>query len=183
MALRTKDFSITGKSGSGGIAYTYILRVTENSASLVNNKPVSNVTVEAILKQDYNGLAFKLWTTTVTASINGKQIFSDAKQRELNGTGEHVYYTWTGDVDHNSTENPSITVGGQLWQREPADFSPPTLTIAENSADAMALTPVAVSAVCIFENGYEKYASYIYDGEKFVKCVPYIHNGSEWQRY
>ena len=56
MALQTKDFSVTKKSAGGGITYTYIIRVTENSTNKANN--TSNLTVKAILKQSYSGTAF-----------------------------------------------------------------------------------------------------------------------------
>lgn len=148
MALQTKDFSATGKSSGGGITYTYILRVTENSAGIVNGKPVSNITVVAILKQSYSGVAFSNWSTTVTASINGKQIFSDTKKRELSGTAEHIYHTWTGNIEHNADGELSITVGGELWQTSPESYSPPTLTITESSSNAMVLTPVAAATAC-----------------------------------
>ena len=86
MALQTKDFSVTGKSSGGGITYTYILRVTENSVNAAAN--TSNVTVQAILKQSYSGTAFTTWYTGVSCTLCGSQIFSDYKQRSLSGTAE-----------------------------------------------------------------------------------------------
>jgi len=54
MALQTKDFSVSGKSGSGRITYTYTLRVTEESVDAVKNS--SRVTIQAILQQTYSGI-------------------------------------------------------------------------------------------------------------------------------
>ena len=81
MALQSKDFSVTAKSASGRITYTYILRVTENSVDLVKNS--SNVTVEAILKQTYAGVAFSGYRTGVSCTINGETLFSDYCRRTI----------------------------------------------------------------------------------------------------
>lgn len=140
MALRTKDFSVTGKSSGGGITYTYILRVTENSINTEKN--TSSVTVEAILKQSYSGTAFSTWYTGVSCTLNGCQIFSDYKQRSLSGTAETVYYTWTGDIAHNDDGSLRLTVGGKIWQSSYASFSPPAMTIVEDAANAMELTTI-----------------------------------------
>ena len=138
MALKTKDFSVTGTSSSGGITYTYILRVTENSINKTKN--TSNVTVEAILKQTYSGTAFSSWSTGVSCTINGKEVFSDYRQRQLSGTGEHVYYTWTGDFTHNADGKLSLSVTGKLWQADPENYSPPTMVVP---AGTMTLTTIA----------------------------------------
>lgn len=138
MALQTKDFSVSGKSSGGGITYTYILRVTENSVNVLQN--TSNLTVQAILKQTYSGQAFHTWGTGVSCTLNGNQIFSDYQQRELTGTAEKVYYTWTGNVAHDSDGNLRLKVGGKLWQNSSASYTPPTLTITESDSTAMVLT-------------------------------------------
>lgn len=149
MALQSKDFSVTGKSSGGGITYTFILRVTENSVSIPNN--TSNVTVQAILKQSYSGTAFKDWNTGVSCTLNGSQIFSDYKKRQLDGKQEHVYYSWTGEVSHNDDGSLLLKVGGELWQSSSASYTPPTMTIAESSTNAIALTTIprasSISAV------------------------------------
>ena len=141
MALQTKDFSVSGTSSSGGIRYTYTLRVTENSVNVVNN--TSNVTVEAILQQNYNGQpTFSSWGTGVSCTLNGTQVFSDYRQRALYGTAGTVYHTWTGDVAHNADGTLALKVGGKLWQNSSASFTPPTLTIVENAANVMTLTVI-----------------------------------------
>ena len=140
MGLQMKNFSVTGKSSGGGITYTYILRVTENSIDIQKN--TSSITVQAILKQNYSGTAFQNWNTGVSCTLNGKQVFSDYQKRKLEGKTEHIYYTWTGDVAHNDNGALALTVGGKLWQGSYASYSPPEMTIAENSANAMTLTAI-----------------------------------------
>ncbi len=131
MALKTKDFSVTGTSSGGGITYTYILRVTENSINKAKN--TSNVTVQAILKQNYSGTAFYSWSTGVSCTINGKELFSDYRQRDLSGTGEQIYYTWTGDLAHNTDGKLTLSVTGKLWQADPASYSPPAMTVPKGN--------------------------------------------------
>ncbi len=140
MALQTKDYSVTQKSSGGGITYTYILRVIENSTDVEKN--TSNITVQAILKQSYSGTAFSTWYTGVSCTLNGNQIFSDYKQRSLSGTDETVYYTWTGDIAHDDDGSKSLTVGGKIWQSSYASFSPPAMAITESASNAMALTAI-----------------------------------------
>ena len=143
MALQTKDFSVTVPSASGGITYTYILRVTEESIDTANNS--SYITVRAILKQDYAGTAFYSWSTGVSCTLNGQQLFSDYRQRELRGTQEHIYYTWSGEVGHDEDGKLTLSVSGKLWQASPESFSPPTMVIP---AGQMVLTPI--SRVSVF---------------------------------
>lgn len=140
MALQTKDYSVTQKSSGGGITYTYILRVTENSTNTEKN--TSNITVQAILKQSYIGTAFTTWYTGVSCTLNGSQIFSDYKQRSLSGTAETIYYTWTGNIAHNDDGSLSLTVGGKIWQSTYASYSPPAMTIEESASNAMVLTAI-----------------------------------------
>ena len=147
MALKSKDFSVTKKSSGGGIGYTYILRVTENSVNATEN--TSNITVQAILKQDYTGQAFSSWTTYYNCTINGTQVFAASGKKSLSGTSEHVYHTWSGDIKHNDDGKLSISVGGSLWQSDPASYSPPTLTIAESSSNVLALTNITVYTACM----------------------------------
>ena len=183
MALMTKDFTATGKSSDGSITYTYILRVTQNSVNEANN--TSNISVEAIIKQDYAGTGFSNWTTNATCTINGNQLFSDSAKQTLSGTAEKVLYTWNCDIAHNSDGTLSITVGGHLWQNGPANYSPPMLTITENSSNAMVLVPTSTSKPIYIHDGtsYAKYVAYIHDGTSFERYRPYIHNGSSWVPY
>lgn len=131
--LQTRDFSVVGKSASGTITFTYILRVTENSISPENN--TSNVTVQAILKQTYSGTTFSSWSTGVSCTVNGSQLFSDYRQRAISGTQEHVYHTWTGDLAHQADGSLTITVGGRLWQNSASNYTPPTLIIPEGTME------------------------------------------------
>ncbi len=128
MALQTKDFSVTKKSSGGGITYTFTIRVTENSINKENN--TSNLTVKAILKQSYSGTAFSTWFTGVSCSLDGSQIFSDYVQRRLDGTSEHVYYTWTGNVSHKADGTLTLPVSGKFWQSVYESFSPPAMSVS-----------------------------------------------------
>ena len=112
MALQTKDFSAS--VDYNGSTMTYILRVTENSVNTENN--TSNLTIKAILKQTWSGELFWQYGTTVTCTINGTQIFSDSARRNLSGTSEHTYYTWTGDIAHAADGTLNLKVGGKIWQ-------------------------------------------------------------------
>ena len=138
MALQSKDFSLTAKSGSGKITYTYILRVTENSIDPVKNS--SNVTVEAILKQTYSGVAFSGYRTGVSCTVNAETLFSDYCRRTIEGREEHVFYTWQGELPHGDDGKLTISVSGRLWQTKPAEYTPPAMDIPEES---MELTPIA----------------------------------------
>lgn len=134
----TKDF--TASASLNGNTITYILRVTENSTNTAAN--TSNITVKAILKQSWNGYLFGDWHTGVSCTINGSQKFSDYTQRTLNGTGEHVYYTWTGDIAHNSDGSLSLKVGGKVWQNTPTYFVSNGITISESSSNKLELTDI-----------------------------------------
>ena len=84
MALQSKDFSHTGTWS--GITYTYIINVTENSVNTTNN--TSNVTVTCYLQSSYSGDSFWMYTTTVTATINGTTVINSKEQRSCSGTGK-----------------------------------------------------------------------------------------------
>lgn len=131
MALQTKDFTKTAKSSSGGVTYTYIMRVTENSTDTVNNS--SSVTVQAILKSSYSGTAFSGYRTGVSCTVNGQTLFSDYCRRSISGKQEHVYYTWTGDLPHDADGTLTIRVSGKLWQTKSATYTPPTMNIPEGT--------------------------------------------------
>ena len=137
MALQTKDFSVTAKSGHGKITYTYTIRVTEESIDPVQN--CSQVTVQAILQQTYSGTAFSGYRTGVSCDIDGENIFSDYCRRTIAGRQEHIFYTWTGQLPHSADGTRTITLSGRLWQTTPADYTPPTMEIPEG---VMTLTPI-----------------------------------------
>lgn len=136
MALKSQDFSGIYTTGTG-IKYTYILRVAENSVNTTKN--TSNVTIQAILKDSY-GITFSQWGTGVSCSIDGKEIFSEYKQRKYAGPNENVFYTWTGDLAHGDDGKLTISVSGRLWQNSPANWSPAKITI---TAADMVLADIA----------------------------------------
>lgn len=138
--LQSKDYSVYGESANGSHDFRYILRVTENSISVENNS--SSITVEAILVSSYSGLLFYGVNVGVSCTINGESIFADYAQRRCEGTEEHIYFTWTGDILHGEDGYQSITVGGKFWTGGSAKFLPPTMTIKENEATAMVLTVI-----------------------------------------
>lgn len=137
MALQTKDFSLTAKSGHGKITYTYTIRVTENSTDPVKN--CSHVTVQAILQQTYSGTAFSGYRTGVSCTVDGETLFSDYCRRTIAGREEHVFYTWEGALPHDPDGTRTIRVSGSLWQPAAADYTPPTMNIPEGE---MTLTPI-----------------------------------------
>lgn len=137
MALQTKDFTKTAKSSGGGVTYTYIMRVTENSIDTVKN--CSSVTVKAILKSSYSGTAFSGYRTGVSCTVNGQTLFSDYCRRSISGKQEHVYYTWTGELPHDTDGTLTIRVSGKLWQTKAATYTPPTMNIPEGT---MTMTPI-----------------------------------------
>ena len=137
MALQTKDFSLTAKSGHGKITYIYTIRVTENSTDPVKN--CSHVTVEAILQQSYSGTAFSNFSTGVSCTIDGETLFSDYCRRSIAGREERVFYTWEGELPHDPDGGKTIRVAGKLWQTTAADYTPPTMQIPEGE---MTLTPI-----------------------------------------
>lgn len=178
MALQIKEYSASAKATNYYQTFTFILRVTENSVDTENNS--SNVTIQAILKQDWEGDAFINWATGVSCTVNGEQWFSSYEQRYCCGSGEHIYYEITKDVPHNSDGTLSITVGGRIWQNEPTYFVYEGLTIGEDANNAMVLTPIEIKSVYIYDNGWSKYVPYVYDGEQWVKSTAFISDGSTW---
>ena len=144
MALQTKRFTGNYTSGTG-VKYTYSLLVAENST----NGNTSNITVKAILSDSY-GITFKTWGTGVSCTLNGREIFNDYKQRNYKGPGDNVFYTWTGDVEYPA--DGKLKVGGQLWQNDPANWSPKKIEIKESDSDFM--TPTAVSSTAGAADAY-----------------------------
>lgn len=111
MALQTKDFSASTTVGS--VTYTFTIRVTENSVDMARNS--SNLTVQAILSQNGGG-GFTGTLTGVSCSLNGQQIFSDYRARNLQGTQAHIYESWTGDVTHAIDGQMQLSIVARLWQ-------------------------------------------------------------------
>ena len=151
MALQERDYSVQGKSSGGGILYTFTIRVTENSVNAQQN--TSNLTVKAILTHNYSGTAFAKWGTGVSCTLNGNKIFSDYQQRRCDA-GDNVYYTWTGNVEHDSDGTLKLKVGGELWQNNSASYTPQRMTIAENENTAMDLTPIARESTAVASDAY-----------------------------
>lgn len=149
MALQTKDFAVSGKSGSGRITYTYTLRVTEESVDVVKN--TSRVTVQAILQQTYSGTAFSGYRTGVSCELDGQSVFSDYCRRSITGREEHIYYTWEGELPHKDDGTLTVTVSGRLWQTKEATYTPPTLEITEGE---WTLTPISRASTVGVSDGY-----------------------------
>jgi len=149
MALQTKDFSVSGKSGSGRITYTYTLRVTEESVDAVKNS--SRVTIQAILQQTYSGTAFSGYRTGVSCELDGQSVFSDYCRRSISGKQEHIYYTWEGELPHREDGTLTVTVTGRLWQTKEATYTPPTLEITDG---AWTLTPISRASTVGVSDGF-----------------------------
>ena len=152
MALQERDYSVQGKSSGGGILYTFTIRVTENSVNAQQN--TSNLTVKAILTHNYSDTAFAKWGTGVSCTLNGNKIFSDYQQRRCDAGVANVYYTWTGNVEHDSDGTLKLKVGGELWQNNSASYTPQRMTIAENEDTAMDLTPIARESTAVASDAY-----------------------------
>lgn len=148
--LQKRDYSVQGNSVSGTI-YTFKIRVTENSVNDQQN--TSNLTVEAILLHNRQIVTFAQWGTGVSCTLNGNKIFSDYQQRKCE-PGENVYYTWTGNVEHNSDGSLKLKVGGELWQNSSANYTPPRMTIAENEDTAMDLKLIAKESTAVASDAY-----------------------------
>ena len=164
MALQTKEYSASAKATNYSQTFTFTLRVTENSVDTVKNS--SNITIQAILKQSWNGAAFYNWATGVSCTVNGEQWFSEYKQRDCSGDGEHIYCEVTKDIPHNSDGTLSLAVGGKIWQNEPTYFVSDGITIAEDATDAMELTPIARASTITAYNADIEYPALIHIGRK-----------------
>ena len=149
MALQTKDFSVTGKSDSGRITYTYTLRVTEESVDVVKN--CSKVTIQAILQQTYSGTAFSGYRTGVSCELDGQSVFSDYCRRSISGTQEHIYYTWEGELPHREDGTLILQITGRLWQTKEATYTPPTLEI---KGEELVLTPISRASAVGASDGF-----------------------------
>ena len=148
MALQIKDFSATAKSADGSNTFTFILRIQENSVNETANS--SNLTVQAILKQSKEGLAFSNLSAGVSFQL-GKDIQkTDYRTRSLHGTEEHIYYTWTGDVPHEGNGNLTLSVEGRFWVGGLGN-TVPTIEIRKQS---MELTPTMASLAAGASDAY-----------------------------
>ena len=127
MAIQTKDFSITVDSKDKSNVFTFLLRITENSIDTSAN--TSNVTVQAILKQSSTGICFMNKQAGVFCSANNRQLFSDYRARQLGGTNEHVYYTWTGDLSHREDGTLTVVFAGRFWLTDPGNNQPDTILL------------------------------------------------------
>lgn len=187
MALQTKNYSVTAKSYNNLNTYTYILRVTENSVNKDTN--TSNITVKAIVKCGTANI-MELITMVVSCTLNGVQVFSNSAQRTLGDANkEHVFYTWTGDVEHDADGSLTLTVGGKLthkYENESGKLWMPVtpMTIKEDINNAMELQPIERGFIYI-DNGttFEVYQCYIDNGVSWDLYVPYIDNGLDWEMY
>lgn len=149
MALQSKDFSIQRRSGGGGILYTYIVRVIENSVD--KDKNVSNVTLKCILKQDYSGAAFIDWTMLVAAGLDSTMYIYDSQMRTSSGTAEQVYAEWTGDIKHDDDGTLTSTVIGFLSHNFNVEYLPVS-PMSLPGTDTFTFTPIPrASAVTAYD--------------------------------
>lgn len=132
-----QKFSITGKSNSGQIGYTFTLRVTEDSVDYTNN--LSYVTVQAILRQTTSGPGFSGRNIGVSCTVDGAALFSSVEKRSLSGTEEHVYYTCSQAVPHGPDGSRVLQISGKLWSEGSYSSVPAAMTLP---ADTMTLTPI-----------------------------------------
>lgn len=151
MALRQKDFTAAATSASG-IPYKYILRVIENSINVGNNS--SSVTVQAILSAEKFSFSFSNWGTGVSCTLNGKEIFNSYASRNFTAPGETVFYTWTGNISHNSDGTLRLKAGGRLWQNSSENWTPPEMKITESDSVYLVLTPIARESTVGADDAY-----------------------------
>ena len=124
MALKVQDFTATGKSTTG-INYTFIVRVTENSVSAEMNS--SNVTIQAILKSGYTKTSFIYQASKITVRIGEEVIISADALRTCEGTEEHVYEVWTGDVFHDEDGSGEVEIYGVFDSLSTFSAMPPVM--------------------------------------------------------
>ena len=177
MALLTQDLSVQSKSSSGGITYTYILRLIENSIDEVSN--TSNVTIQAILKSSYSGASFNNYGIGVSCKLNEEQIFSDYKSRSCTSNAEQVYYTWTGDIAHNDDGTLDINVSGEFWIVEnSATYTPKNMSIASQK---ISLTTIIRGFIYLKIDGVRKHCTpFLKVNGTWKKACAYIKANSKW---
>jgi hypothetical protein len=181
MALQTKDYSVVAKSSNKLNTYTYILRVTENSVNEDTN--TSNLTIKAIVKCSYSNI-MKNVPMVVDCTLNGIQVFSNSAKRTMGAKNtEHVFYTWTGDVEHNADGSLILAVGGNLTHTTDEGWMPITpMTIHEDESNIMEMTFIQRGLVYIDNgSGFEAYQCYIYNGTEWELYMPYVDNGTDWE--
>ena len=182
MALQTKNYSVTAKSYNDLNTYTYILRVIENSVNKDAN--TSNLTIKAIVKCGTANILEAI-TMVVSCTLNGTQVFSNSAQRTLGDANkEHVFYTWTGDVEHDIDGNLTLTVGGKLthkYENESGKLWMPVtpMTIKEDINNAMQLEYIERGIVYIGNGSeYKAYQCFIHDGTQWKQHLPHLDNGA-----
>ena len=134
MDLQTKD--IVATKTINGNTFTYIIRITEISKSRADKSTRCNI--EAVVKQSKSGTCYQNKMVGVACSVNGQQLFSDYQLRTLQGTGEHLYYRWSGVFSHTTLDGLELTVSGTYWINDPTTDQPKRL----NLSGTMLLTPI-----------------------------------------
>ena len=139
MALKVQDFKIAGESNSG-INYTFIVRVTENSVNEELNS--SNVTIQAILKSGYTKTSFIGQTIKFILQLGDQTLVDREAWRTCEGTAEHIYETWTGDVTHDDDGTATLSVDGELDSWSTFTAMPPDMTVS----GTMELTQIVLNS-------------------------------------
>lgn len=160
MALKVQDYSVTGKSTSG-INYTFILRVTENSIDEAAN--TSNLTVQAILKSGYSKTSFLYQTVNIVVKLDDQTIIERDAWRTCEGTEEHIFETWTGDIAHDGDGTLQLPVYAMLEPWSSFNAMPPKMEIS----DSMELTQIVQNVPP--EIPSELTAAYTADGEILIQ--------------
>lgn len=120
--IKRQEFYVQGKSSSGGITYTYVVRVTENEIIVATNQ--HDITIESILRSSYSGLSFAQYGVGVETSLNDEQIYSEYKANQKCAV-EETYYTWNGLVEGNDDGTLSLEIDSKFWMTASAYYTPP----------------------------------------------------------
>jgi len=120
--IKQQEFTVQGKSSSGGITYTYVVRVTENKIIVATNQ--HDLTIESILRSSYSGLSFAQYGVGVETSLNDEQIYSEYKANQKCAV-EETYYTWNGLVEGNDDGTLELTIDSRYWMQGNAYYTPP----------------------------------------------------------
>lgn len=121
--IKRQEFYVQGKSSSGGITYTYVVRVTENEVIVATNQ--HDITIESILRSSYSGLSFSQYGVGVETLLNDEQIYSEYKLGQKCDQGEETYYTWNGLVEGNDDGTLSLVIDSRFWMQGSAYYTPP----------------------------------------------------------
>lgn len=196
MALQTKEFSASVPLEDGSNTFTYILRITENSINETDN--TSDITIQAIVKQEKNEPCFSNTSVGVSFNLGNGCQESNYQPRSLQGSGEHLYYTWHITVPHESDGSAILLVSGQFWVGS-NQITIPTIQIQQStmmltsipsgtkvgasdavvgSASIIVLTTISPAFTCSVKYAFGDLTGYIgADGsilqaeEKFTPCV------------